>query len=125
MEEKPERGKEEEAVQTKEEVARPKGPAPNATVSSRHDGGLVERQGRGFSMGELEGAEFPPAKARDWHLPIDIRRRTVLEGNIQALKKWFLPPVAVPKPKPAQLESRREAKKEGPKKRAPRKKATK
>jgi ribosomal protein L13E len=130
----------EEVAQTKpEEIARPKGPAPHALVSSRLGGKMIERQGRGFSIGEMEGAELSPAKALGWHLSLDIRRRTVLDGNVLALKKWFVPPIVVakpkpaasikpataPAPKPAKPEPHRAAKKEEPKKRAPRTKAAK
>ncbi|MGD0478071.1 MAG: hypothetical protein ABSB29_07890 [Nitrososphaerales archaeon] len=71
---------------------KPKGNTPSAQVSSRHNTLMVERAGKGFSMGELAGASLPLRMARRWRVSTDPRRRSVLERNVQALKEWFTPP---------------------------------
>jgi len=83
------------------EVQKPRGPAPVALVSSRHEGAMIERQARGFSIGELGGAGFSIHDAGRLGLSMDIRRRTVLEKSVESLKSWFSPPKAAPKPEPA------------------------
>jgi len=80
----------------RESLSRPKGPAPKAMVHSRHAGGSIEREGRGFSVGELHTARFPALYAWRWKLPLDLRRRSVNERNVEALKKWFVPIQAEP-----------------------------
>ncbi|MDA4116514.1 MAG: ribosomal protein L13e [Thaumarchaeota archaeon] len=75
------------------------GPPPAATVASRHIDSLRERPGRGFSVGELASAGVPLNTAKREGLPLDIRRRSVVEGNVEALKGWFksgVKAVAVP-----------------------------
>ncbi len=114
----------------KERPARPRGSEPKAMVSSRRKLVMVERQGRGFSMGELEGADFPIVLARRWKLHVDLRRRSVLEWNVTSLKKWFAPPAKAPEPRPqpqaVQAKAVKEkAEKEKPKKRSPRKQPAK
>ena len=120
----------------KVEEKKPRGAAPRAFVSSRHEGIMVTRNGRGFSLGELQGAAFPLRFTRMWHVPLDLRRRSMLAANVEALKKWHVPApkAAAPKAtkeaeKPKPPEERKEKKgpkpktrKEAPKKRAPRKK---
>ncbi len=114
----------------KERAARPKGTQPRAMVSSRHEREMVERQGRGFSIGELKGADLPPLLARRWNLPADSRRRSVLGWNVSSLKKWYAGPAKAPEPRPQPVEApekagKGKAEKEKPKKRAPRKPAAK
>jgi len=104
------------------EVAKPKGEAPRAMVSSRHEGEMIEREARGFSMGELGGAGFTLGAAGRLGLSTDIRRRTVLEKNVESLKSWFSPPKKAPTPKPIVEPVVEEAK---PKKKAPAKKTKK
>lgn len=117
----------------KERQSRPKGVVPVAMVSSRRKREMVERQGRGFSIGELKGAELSPVLARRWNLPTDLRRRSVLGWNIGSLKKWHVAPLKPPEPK-AQLEEApkkvgkamaEKKEKAKPAKRAPRKQAGK
>jgi ribosomal protein L13E len=94
-------------------VARPEpmklGPPPEATVASRHIDSMHERLARGFSFGELASAGVPLNAAKREGLSLDIRRRSVLDGNVEALKGWFkspgkpateraAQPVAVPTP---------------------------
>jgi ribosomal protein L13E len=105
------------------EAPRPKGQAPRAMVSSRHEGAMIEREARGFSIGELGGAGFTLGSASRLGLATDIRRRTVLEKNVESLKGWFSPPKQAPSPKPMPEPSVVEAPK--PKKRAPAKKTKK
>jgi ribosomal protein L13E len=73
-------------------ITKPKGSTPSARVSSRHGIVMVERAGKGFSIGELAGASLPLTMARRWGVPTDSRRRSVLEQNVQMLKGWFTPP---------------------------------
>lgn len=77
-------------------VARPPGRVPTATVIARHGGVMVARSGRGFSARELSGAQFPWLLARAWGVPVDDRRRSLLEANLQSLKKWYSPPAPEP-----------------------------
>ncbi len=70
---------------------RPKGRAPEAVVVSRHGVGVVTRPGRGFSMGELSGAGLTPHLASHWGVRLDVRRRSVLQGNVDSLKSWGSP----------------------------------
>jgi len=69
------------------------GPPPGATVVSRHIDSLSERPGRGFSFGELASAGVPLNTARREGLSLDVRRRSVEGGNVEALKGWFKSPV--------------------------------
>ena len=72
-------------------LGRPKGAVPEAEVSSRHEGGLVQRAGKGFSFEELSGAGVPLRLARRWGVRVDGRRRSALGPNVRALKSWFVP----------------------------------
>ena len=100
---------------------KPTGGAPKAVVESRHEGEMIEREARGFSPGELGGAGFTLGTASRLGLATDIRRRTVLEKNVESLKSWFSPPKQPPAPKPAPAA----AEEPKPKKRAPAKKTKK
>jgi ribosomal protein L13E len=80
-------------------VQKPVGRVPTAMVVARRGTETVEREGRGFSKGELSGAELPPLLAARWKVPVDLRRRSVLRANVSALKKWFVRPK---KPRPAE-----------------------
>jgi ribosomal protein L13E len=72
------------------------GPPPKATIATRHIDSLHERPARGFSFGELASAGVPLNAARREGLSLDIRRRSVVEGNVDALKEWFKSPAAKP-----------------------------
>jgi ribosomal protein L13E len=65
------------------------GPPPEAAILSRHIDSLHERLARGFSFGELASAGVPLNAAKREGLSLDIRRRSVVEGNVEALKGWF------------------------------------
>ena len=86
-------------------IAPPSGRAPRAVVSARHGLGMVERAGKGFSSGELSKVGLSTALALRWKVPVDFRRRSSLDPNVAALKKWYTHPKkaeAAPQPKPAQ-----------------------
>jgi ribosomal protein L13E len=67
------------------------GPRPTASVVVRHldAGSMHERAARGFSLGELASAGVPLNAAKREGLALDIRRRSVVEGNVGLLKGWF------------------------------------
>jgi ribosomal protein L13E len=65
------------------------GPAPSATIISRYNDSTQERAARGFSFGELESASISLIEARNQKLSVDIRRRTILDDNIESLKAWL------------------------------------
>ena len=67
---------------------KPSGRAPLATVETRHGTEMITRPGRGFSLGELSGGGLTPNLAARWGLRIDVRRRSVLDGNVSSLKAW-------------------------------------
>jgi len=70
------------------------GPPPSAVIVARRVDSLRERAARGFSFGELASAEVPVNAAKREGVSLDIRRRTVLEGNVKALRGWFKSPAA-------------------------------
>ena len=67
---------------------RPSGRIPLAMVTARHGTGMITRPGRGFSLGELSGGGLPRSLAGKWGVQVDLRRRSILEGNVGALKAW-------------------------------------
>jgi ribosomal protein L13E len=69
-------------------LVKPTGRPPEAMVMSRHGTGMISRVGKGFSLGELSGADVEPRLASNWGAKIDHRRRSVLEGNVASLKGW-------------------------------------
>ena len=91
MSSKPRKGKAEKKESPKAahpKPTRPAGKVPEAAVIARHGQGEVTRRGRGFSMGELSGAAMSPHLASGWGVRLDVRRRSVLQGNVDALKAW-------------------------------------
>ncbi len=82
------------------EPFKPKGRPPMASVSSRHGSGMITRHSKGFSLTELGGVGLGFGQAKNWGVPVDLRRRSTLEPNMAALKKWYQPP-AKPAPKAA------------------------
>jgi ribosomal protein L13E len=82
----------EETVKAERKDVRPAGRVPETSVVSRHGDRMITRRGKGFSAGELRGAGFPRRLAARWGVPTDIRRRSVLQTNVQSLKKWYSPP---------------------------------
>jgi ribosomal protein L13E len=82
----------EEAPAQKVQEVRPKGVIPKALVAARHEGEMISRLGRGFSLGELGASQLPFRLARRWGLSLDLRRRTVLDGNVALIKGWWSGP---------------------------------
>jgi ribosomal protein L13E len=81
--------KEEESKRVvKEKVSKPAGAPPSAIVDARHNGLMTQRQGRGYSLGEVAQAGLNVGLARRWGLPVDDMRRSALEVNVSSLKKW-------------------------------------
>jgi len=66
----------------------PRGRPPEAVVVARRGTGVVTRQGRGFSVEEVSGAGLTLGLASRWGLRVDPRRRSVLETNVNSLKRW-------------------------------------
>jgi ribosomal protein L13E len=78
----------ERKVERRAPPQRPSGHVPTPMVLSRHGEGMVSRQGRGFSLGELSGAGVAPRLASRWGVRVDSRRRSVIEGNVGLLRGW-------------------------------------
>lgn len=72
----------------KAKVPKPLGVPPRAIVEVRHGGEMMQRQARGFSMGEVANAKVSVGQARAWGLLVDDKRKSVLEANIASLSKW-------------------------------------
>jgi large subunit ribosomal protein L13e len=51
-------------------------------------GGKV-REGKGFSLGELEAVELTAGKAKRMGIPVDTRRKSSHEENIETLKEFI------------------------------------
>jgi ribosomal protein L13E len=101
-------------------------PSPQAVVMARHEYSSQERRGKGFSFGELSAAGLTLIIAKSLSVPVDIRRRSVLEGNIGALKGWYKPaPKKAKEPKPEKAKAEKPAKKKEKKKVKKEKKAKK
>src|SRR2546426_916708 len=99
-----------EKAKTRVEIeSLPKGPPPLAMVNTRHAGGMIERAARGFSLGELSASALSFERAKKWRVPLDIRRRTALDGNVTRLTSW-LHVVAKPKPEKPTVETAVKAK---------------
>jgi len=77
------------------------GPSPRPTVNSRHGFSMHEREARGYSFGELESAGIGRGDVRRLSIPVDIRRRTALEHNVERLKGWFKEPERKAAPEPS------------------------
>jgi ribosomal protein L13E len=59
-----------------------------------------ERNGRGFSLEELRKAGLNRAEAKKLEIPIDKRRKTAHEQNVQKIKSYAKKKKAEIKPKP-------------------------
>ena len=70
-----------------------------------------QRSGRGFTKGEVSKAGLTTADARKIGLPVDLRRETVHDENVAAVKAYAAKEKAKPKPK-AKPKSERVRKKE-------------
>jgi large subunit ribosomal protein L13e len=72
----------------KEKAPKPTGAPPTAIVEVRHGGSKMRRQAKGYSLGEVAQANLSVGQARGWGVLVDGKRRSVLEENVEALKKW-------------------------------------
>jgi len=48
-----------------------------------------KRVGKGFSLGELEKAGLTEGEAKKLGIPVDSRRRTIYDWNVEALKEFL------------------------------------
>src|SRR5712691_6780361 len=98
------REEEKQKAKTRVEIeSPPKGPPPIAMVNARHARGMIERAARGFSLGELSASTLSFQTAKRWRVPLDLRRRSTLAGNVTRLTSWLH--VAKPKPERPALET--------------------
>jgi Ribosomal protein L13e len=58
---------------------------------------MTRRRARGFSQGELTAAGMTAPLASGWGANVDVRRRSVIAANVQALRKWASSPSQEPK----------------------------
>lgn len=58
-----------------------------------------QRAGRGFSREELERAGLNSAEAKRLEIPVDKRRRTTHDQNVEAVKTYVEKKLAEAKPK--------------------------
>jgi len=77
--------------------------AASRPLVHRRDGKQVE--GKGFSLDELKKAGSSFAEAVRLHVPVDPRRRTVHDENVEALK-----PILMAKKSAAKAKSKRKSK---------------
>ena len=68
-----------------------------------------ERDGRGFSLEELKKAGLNKAEAKKLEIPVDKRRKTAHDQNVQKIKLYAKKKKAETKPKP-QPKTKRKAK---------------
>jgi large subunit ribosomal protein L13e len=59
-----------------------------------------KRSGRGFSLEELKNAGLNPAEAKRLKLPVDKRRKTAHDQNVETIKAYAKKKKAEAKPKP-------------------------
>ena len=59
-----------------------------------------QRSGKGFSLEELKKAGLNKEEAKKLKIPVDIRRRTAHDQNVEALKAYSEKKKAEAKPKP-------------------------
>ncbi len=60
-----------------------------AVIFRFYRGKPLQKQGRGFSLRELEEAKVDPVNARRLGIYVDFRRRTKHERNLKILKELF------------------------------------
>jgi len=59
-----------------------------------------KRSGRGFSLEELKKAGIDSAEAKKLELPVDRRRKTAHDQNVEVIKAYAKKKKAETKPKP-------------------------
>jgi large subunit ribosomal protein L13e len=61
------------------------------------------REGRGFSIAEIQSAGLNPGEAKILGIPVDLRRKSIHEENVEILKEFVASAkengVKVPRPK--------------------------
>lgn len=62
--------------------------------------GGKQRSGRGFSLEELKKAGLNPIQAKKLEIPVDSRRKTAHNQNVEAIKAYAETKKAEAKPKP-------------------------
>lgn len=70
------------------QMMKPLAAPPHASVESRHGQDTITRPGRGFSHGELASSGVPVGLAGKWGVPTDVRRRSTIDSNVEALRSW-------------------------------------
>jgi large subunit ribosomal protein L13e len=71
-----------------------------------------QRSGRGFSAEELKKAGLNPAEAKKLEIPVDKRRKTAHDQNVETIKAYVEKKKAEAKPKPKmQPQNKKKAKK--------------
>jgi large subunit ribosomal protein L13e len=71
-----------------------------------------QRSGRGFSREELKKAGLNKAEAKKLEIPVDRRRKTAHDQNVEAIKAYVEKKKAETKPKPKpQPQPKKKAKK--------------
>ena len=53
------------------------------------ESGDIVREGKGFILSELEAVELSAAKAQSMGIPVDTRRGTSHEENVETLKEFL------------------------------------
>lgn len=66
--------------------------------------GRKQRQGKGFSRGEIRKADSSPAQALRLGVRVDSKRKTVHEENVETLKAYFADKKAAVKARARKLE---------------------
>ena len=59
-----------------------------------------QRSGKGFSTEEIKKAGLTPAEAKRLEVPVDKRRKTAHDQNVEAIKAYAEKKKAEAKPKP-------------------------
>jgi len=70
-----------------------------------------QRVGKGFSPEELGKAGLNPSEAKRLEIPVDKRRSTAHDWNVEVLKAYVQKEKAKAKPKPKKLQPEKKAKK--------------
>ena len=78
-------------------------------VITKQDG--KQRVGKGFSPEELEKASLNPAEAKRLEIPVDKRRKTAYDVNVESLKAYTAKIKTKAKPKPKKAQPEKKAKK--------------
>jgi len=62
---------------------------PLAVVLRRRGGMVLPASGKGFSLSEIGELKLSVGSARDKGIPVDGKRRTKHEENVERLKAWI------------------------------------